>query len=523
MNVRDILQKLTGGKRLPTRSPYIDTWQSWYRGNVRDFHNYCIFNGEANIEISMKSMQMAKFICEKWADLLLNEKCDIILPKAIKDKFDKILNRTNFWYKANNGLEKSFALGYGALVVNVNGLEIGDKGSVKKSGKIGIDYIDAFKIHPITIENGVLTECAFESRNTNSTNLVVHLKENGKYVIHNYMFDDKNIISRYEFNTKSEVAWFQLLQPNIANNLNDQLTDDELGISVYANSIDSLKDLDSKYDSFYQEYVLGRKRIFLSSKAYRVDIETGERIKSFDPRDTQFYFLPTDDDGKQHITEQQSDIRSVQIIEGINAQLNYLGMKCGLGQNFFKFDGGGDMTATQVISENSTLFRNLKKHEIIIEDALKNLTKVIIQASNEFTDEPLGKINDDEIKILFDDSIIEDKEAQMKRDKEDVAAGLLSKEEYRMKWYGEDEDTAKNKVREYFHYELIDKYTPALVAGAITPEMFVDKVYGEVENKQEVIEYIKKAVTTGDTFDLYNSAEGDIEEVEEPEEEEVVE
>ena len=510
MNVTEILQKLTGGKRLPARSPYIDTWQSWYRGNVRDFHNYRIFNGETNIDITMKSMQMAKFVCEKWADLLLNEKCDIILPEGIKPKFDSVLNKNNFWRKANNGCEKSFALGYGALVVSVNGLQIGDKGTIKKNGKIKIDYVDAFKIHPITIENGVLTECAFESKNTDSINLVVHLKENGKYVIHNYVFDDKRIIQTYKFSTQSDIAWFQLLQPNIANNLNDQLTDDELGISVFANSIDALKDLDSKYDSFYQEFVLGRKRIFLSSKAYRVDVVSGERIKSFDPRDTQFYYLPEDDDGKQHITEQQSELRSTQIIDGINAQLNYFGMKCGLGQSFFKFDGGGEMTATQVVSENSTLFRNLKKQEIVIEEVLKNLTKVIIDASNNFTDNPIGHVNESEIKILFDDSIIEDKEAQMKRDKEDVKEGLMSKEEYRMKWYGEDEDTAKEKVREYFHYELIDKYTPALVAGAITPEMFVDKVYGDIENKEAVIEYIKNAVTVGDTFDLYNTAEGDL-------------
>jgi A118 family predicted phage portal protein len=338
----------------------------------------------------------------------------------------------------------------------------------------------------------------------------VHLKENGKYIIHNYVFDDKDIISTYKFNTNSEVAWFQILEPNIANNLSDELSVDELGISVFANAIDSLKDLDSKYDAFYNEYVLGRKRIFLSSKAYRVDEESGEKVKSFDPRDHQFYFLAENDDGKQNIETKVDALRMNDLVGGINAQLNYFGMKVGLGQNFFKFDGGGEMTATQVVSENSTLFRNLKKHEIVIEDALRNLTKVIIQASNDFTNEPLGEVADEDIKILFDDSIIEDKEAQMKRDKEDVAAGLLSKEEYRMKWYGEDEDTAKAKVKEYFHYELIDKYTPALVAGAITPEIFVDKVYGDRQDKETIIKYIRNAVTQGDTFDLYNTAEGDM-------------
>ena len=33
----------------------------------------------------------------------------------------------------------------------------------------------------------------------------------------------------------------------------------------------------------------------------------------------------------------------------------------------------------------------------------------------------------------------------MRRDREDMAAGVLSKVEYRMKWYGEDEDTAEEE------------------------------------------------------------------------------
>jgi A118 family predicted phage portal protein len=511
MDVRQIIDSLTSGKKRPSKSPYLDVWHSWYKGNVKDFHHYRLFNGRTDIELELKSMQMGKFICEKWADLLLNEKCDIVLPEKIKDKFDNILNRNNFWYKANHGVEKAFALGYGALVINVNNLEIGDKGTIKRNGKISVEYVDAYKIHPITIENGVLTECAFESNNTNSTNLVVHIKNsNGQYTIYNYVFDDKRIAKEYKFETKSDVAWFQLLQPNIANNLSDELTTDQLGISVLANSVDALKDLDSKYDSFYQEYVLGRKRIFLSAKAYQVDMDTGEKVKTFDPRDYQFYFLAENEDGKQHIETKADQLRMAELVGGINAQLNYLGMKTGLGQNFFGFNATGVMTATQVVSENSTLFRNLKKHEILIESVLRNLTKAIIQASNNFTDEPLGEIKDDEITIVFDDSIIEDKEAQMKRDKEDVAAGLMAKEEYRMKWYGEDDEEAKAKVREYFHYELIDRYTPALVAGAITPEMFVDKVYGEVENKQAIVDYITNAISVGDTFDLYNTAEGDL-------------
>ena len=62
-----------------------------------------------------------------------------------------------------------------------------------------------------------------------------------------------------------------------------------------------------------------------------------------------------------------------------------------------------------------------------------------------------GKYKFDEtanIEIKFDDSIIEDKEQQKINDRQDVNMGVMSKVEYRSKWYAEDMDTAEEKVTE---------------------------------------------------------------------------
>ena len=59
-----------------------------------------------------------------------------------------------------------------------------------------------------------------------------------------------------------------------------------------------------------------------------------------------------------------------------------------------------------------------------------------------------GITDDVEVTIDFDDSIIEDKETERKRDREDVAMGVMSLAEYRAKWYGEDEEEAKKKLPE---------------------------------------------------------------------------
>ena len=53
-----------------------------------------------------------------------------------------------------------------------------------------------------------------------------------------------------------------------------------------------------------------------------------------------------------------------------------------------------------------------------------------------------------EITVDFDDSIIEDTETERKRDREDVNMGAMTLLEYRMKWYSEDEATAKEHIIE---------------------------------------------------------------------------
>ena len=50
--------------------------------------------------------------------------------------------------------------------------------------------------------------------------------------------------------------------------------------------------------------------------------------------------------------------------------------------------------------------------------------------------------------IQFDDSIIEDKEAESNRALREVQAGLMSKVEYRELIYGETKEIAKQKIAE---------------------------------------------------------------------------
>jgi hypothetical protein len=86
----------------------------------------------------------------------------------------------------------------------------------------------------------------------------------------------------------------------------------------------------------------------------------------------------------------------------------------------------------------------------------------------------------DGVVVSFDDSIIEDTEAQKTSDRTDVTNGVMSKVEYRMKWYGEDEETATKNLNKFSLNDLdirINSMLTALQSGAITPEEFARVVY----------------------------------------------
>ena len=499
MDAGKLIRDVVGIKKpLPKKSIYAKDWLSWYRGKVIGYHNYRIYNGANYLDLTRKTLGMPKFICESWANLLMNERCDIVLPDKEKEKLDKILYDTNFWQKANDGIEKSFALGIGALVVGITDLMIGENsGAVDTTeSKIEINFVNETKIFPITIKNRNVIECAFVTQGTDETYVVVHvLNEQKEYEIHNFCLDDKQQLKdKFVFQTKSKIPWFFILRPNLSSNFITELIDEEIGISIYANSLDVLMSIDNKYDGFDLEYVLGRKRMYISAEAWTVNKQDGSYVRTFDPYDQLYYHLPENDDGKPLITTKDDNLRYDAYVRGINTELSLLSMKCGLGENFFKFDGSSIATATQVVSENSTLFRNIKKHEILLEEILRNLTKVIVKASNDFTEIKFNEIDDEEIKIKFDDSIFEDRNSEMERDRQDVIAGIMSVPEYREKWYGEDEDTANEKYNEQFLYKVIENYLQALTTGAMTPQQYVEVVFPNAQNKEEIISYIENFI-----------------------------
>ena len=280
---------------------YIEQWKSWYKGNVRSFHNYFIYNGNKKVKQHRYTMNMAKEISEDWSDILWSEKCEISFVKEDSQKqFDKLIDELDLYSIINRALEKSGALGTTATVTSVYDILQNEDGMYLdvSQAKVRVDTVDVDWIYPLSWNNKEITECAFGSvEYVNGIKYVIcsvhKLNDQGNYVIYNHLFKETNGNlseitdeqgTMQEFDTKSNIKWFSVFKPLLTNNL---FNNSPFGIPHYANAIDNMKAVDISFDALKNEIKDGRKRTFVRSDMFNYD--KGTQQMTFDPEDTTVY------------------------------------------------------------------------------------------------------------------------------------------------------------------------------------------------------------------------------------------
>lgn len=436
---------------------YIEQWKSWYAGNVKDFHNYEIYNGQQNVKVRRFTLNMAKEISEDWADILWSEKCKISLKDENTQKqFDELADSLDLYTLITQLIEKSGALGTEMAVVSAYDIIKNEDGMTLdvSNAKTRVNIVDIDWIFPLSWDNTGITECAFGSvKYINGQKYIVlsvhKLNDKGNYVIYNHLFSETNgnlteVLGQEgtenEFDTKSNVKWFATFKPLLTNNL---FENNPFGIPHYANAIDVIKAVDIDFDAFKNEVKDGVRRTFV--RAEMLNYDNGEQKLTFNPNETNIYVLPKGATKDDLIQSDTDNLRVADQINAINTSLNILGNKVGFGENHYHFDGTNLSTATAVISSNSKMARRMKKLQIGYESAIYDLVRAICYVSSTF-----GKynLNTDDMVIQFDDSVIEDLESESNRALREYNAGLISAEEYRQRIFGESPEISKQKMNE---------------------------------------------------------------------------
>ena len=455
-NIASVLSKKGVNLTVGTIYDLMEICKEWYRGSVNDFHYYTERINGSDVKCERLTMNMPKKLCEDITKLLWSEKTKIELSstKATSKLWEVLDSKENsFTENFPVFLEKAMlALGNGATI------EYKDE-----NNKTIIDYVDGDLIIPYKYTNsyiyGLVTISRFVEGTGKSTMFYTHITYHeyidGTYIKHNELYkskSDSELGKEVEFSEKflnikeTEIQrtsnpYFQIFKPNLANNFD---TNSPMGISILANSIDRFKALDIKYDSFNNEFLLGKKRIIVDQSAMKGRMETDKDgnpyfVQYFDKNDKIFQGLNIDGNKmKEPVKEIDMKLRFQEHIDSINAELSWLADNAGLGNNYYEFDGTSVKTATEVISENSKAFRTREHYLAIVKSAVYDLVKAVCE---------LEGIKTTKISIIPDDSIIEDKNAERARAMQEVSMGVRSKKSYLMNIEGMTEKEADEELQ----------------------------------------------------------------------------
>lgn len=417
---------------------YLKEWAAWYSGKVKDFHEIGKRGGYVD---EIAQINFAKTIAESKADLIFNEKVKINIPKNRQKEWNRIMNYNNFWTMANRSVEIANALGTFAWVVYESGKDV------------VIDYIQPQMIFPLSFTNDEITECVFASVFTKQGKEYLYLNahilnDSGRYVITNKYFNwssDTNMpaaeVPADFFGVAPEIVSgviprFFIIKPNVENNI---IKNCPMGVSRYANSINLLKTLDIIYDSLHKEFILGRKRILVGAETLGFDGK--DPIPKFNLRERIFNVFTVSGDDTL-IKEIDMKLRTGEHEDALRMVLNLISLKTGFGVDYFSWDkNGGIKTATEVISENSDLFRSIRKDEILLERALLDLIAAIFEIKG-------WAVDADDIEIEWDDSIIQDEDARLNRLLTEVNSQIRTPVSYLMEAYNMTEEEARAIVPE---------------------------------------------------------------------------
>ena len=375
----------------------------------------------------MSRMNFAKRCCADDANL-----CEIISVSPEKESkskefIDKLLVDNQFNKQYRKQLEKTSATGTVGAYISLNNAkymeDVNGKVTVK-GGKIKINYVDADCIIPLTVENDIVTECAFSATNKvrgkDKTTLVIFEQEDGKYKAETVIFDEEGSVVKAECNLiqLGEVKPFAVLTNAEVNNLDNM---DGYGLPKIYNNIPLFKAIDLCYNILYGDLDKGEKLVFLNEALAEITTrEDGTQMLTAQQKELFILLgekLPQQD---TLIKEYNPEIRVEDITKAFELILSLLSISFGYGSKKYTFENGQVQTATEYIGTKQDSMQELNKQRNSATDYIAGIIHAAMWFANTFQDASYSV--DEELSIEFDDSYITDKETQLEAMRADAVS-----------------------------------------------------------------------------------------------------
>ena len=452
-------------------------WKCLYKGLFEPWHVIAAPTiSDPRAKRNMAYLNLSKAVCSELAGMVWTDQSDVSVStngiELADDEIDPLeafvaetLEENNFGVATLELIEKAAALGGASFKVWRDAKYDSEGNEIPETGRLKIGYAMADQFVPTAWDNAEITEGVFISRTAKGgyyyTRLEWHRWDGLTYTITNQlyrapMFRNNNpkepqdilgmrvplaeiypLLDEETTVEGVEKSLFSYFRTPTANNIDDN---SPLGVSIYANAMETLHALDITFDSFVREFRLGKKRIIVPARMIKtvIDPQTGEPRRYFDATDETYEALSTDDPDSLKIQDNSVELRVEEHVAAMNAFLNIFCLQIGLSAGTFSFDAkSGLKTATEVVSENSKTYKTVKNFQNMLRPAIVRLVDNIIAVASLYDmTTPDGQSIKElaargySVNIAMDDGITQDRQTNINEGMALVGAGLLSKKTF---------------------------------------------------------------------------------------------
>ena len=419
------------GKDIALSNDMIDAISRWRQ----------MLNGDAEwISDSIVSLGIEDGICREFADCALVE----MEASVSNERLDKIYQKNIT--SLNENLQEGLALGSFVL---------------KPLGESAAEFVSADKIIPISFgDDGKPNDIAFLTVKKVGdadyfTRLERHYFIDGNLTIENKCFHSQTAndiglpcsleaVEEWENIEPGPITYPGMNRMDFGyyrNPIKNKVDGSACGVSVYESASALIRKADTQGARLDWEYESGERAIHVDNRALKQDKSTG-RIGMAKLSKRLYRGLNLEAGKDQELLKEYSpEMRDEAFKRGLEEYKREIEFSVGLAY--------GDLSDAQEVAKTATEIKASKNRKYNRVTAIQNNLYDCLEdfvAGLAFYNSMLN--SGYEFSCKFNDSILTDEETERQQDRQDVSMGVMSHLEYRMKWYNEDEATAKKMLPE---------------------------------------------------------------------------
>lgn len=332
------------------------------------------------------------------------------------------------------------------------------------SKRLAVQYIQADNFFPLEFDSEQITRSAFldQFRRNNEiySRIELHSLCDGELCIKNRAFVSRTDgVLGTEINVSSVEKWAELVPEMRFANVeklpfgyfkvplgNHKDSASPLGVSVYSRGVEHIREADKRYSQINWEYEGKETAVHIAQSLLKTNSQTNEKEypkgKERLYRELEYNMGAVD---KPLLDVFSPDIRDQSFFNGWNHQLRLIEFDCNLAYGTLSDPNNTDKTAEEIRASKQRSYSFVQTCQTALQNALMDLVDAFSFWCEIYGLCPSGSY---QTSFVWDDSIVVDADKERETDRADVAMGAMSLAEYRAKWYGEDEETAKKMIQQ---------------------------------------------------------------------------